>query len=170
MDIVWTCKGAAFRPLFSSGRPGCFRGAISLWEQTSLLRPHGQDMYILHKIYLHLSIYFYVCASLHYFAKVLKCIHRQRDNQSLGQPVAVNKRPGAYGQSEPQTTGAAARCHAIDRRKTRETALIHAVSSEMRFWYGATPSITDRKHRRPKSGAASGGAASIAPSLPQGNR
>ena len=64
--------------------------------------------------------------------------------------------------------GAAARCHAIDRRKTRETALIHAVSSEMRFWYGATPSITDRKHRRLKSGAASGGAASIAPSLPKG--
>lgn len=82
----------------------------------------------------------------------------------------MNKRPGAYGQSEPQTTGAAARCHAIDRRKTRETALIHAVSSEMRFWYGATPSITDRKHRRPKSGSASGGAASIAASLPQGNR
>lgn len=41
-------------------------------------------MYILHKIHLHLSIYFYVCASLHYFAKVLKYIHRQRDNQSLG--------------------------------------------------------------------------------------
>ena len=169
MDIVWTCKGAAFRPLFSSGRPGCFRGAISLWEQTSLLRTHGQGMSILHKIHLHLSIYFYVCASLHYFAKVLKYIKRQRDNQSL-QPVAVNKRPGAYGQSEPQTMGAAARCHAIDRRKTKETALIHAVLSEMRFWYGATPSITDRKHRRPKSGAASGGAASIAPSLPQGNR
>lgn len=170
MDIVWTYKGAAFRPLFSSGRPGCFRGAISLWEQTSFLRPHRQNMYILHKIHLHLSIYFYVCASLHYFAKVLKYIQHQRDNQSLGQPVAGNKRPGAYGQSEPQTTGAAARCHAIDRRKTRETALIHAVSSEMRFWYGATPSITDRKHRRPKSGAASDGAAFIAPSLPQGNR
>ena len=41
-------------------------------------------MYILHKIHLHLSIYFYVCASLHYFAKVLKYIHRQRGNQSLG--------------------------------------------------------------------------------------
>lgn len=41
-------------------------------------------MYILHKIHLHLSIYFYVCASLHYFAKVLKYIHRQRDDQSLG--------------------------------------------------------------------------------------
>lgn len=41
-------------------------------------------MYILHKIHPHLSIYFYVCASLHYFAKVLKYIHRQRDNQSLG--------------------------------------------------------------------------------------
>lgn len=40
-------------------------------------------MYILHKIHLHLSIYFYVCASLHYFAKVLKYIHRQRDNQAL---------------------------------------------------------------------------------------
>ena len=40
-------------------------------------------MYILHKIHLHLSIYFYVCASLHYFAKVLKYIQRQRDNQSL---------------------------------------------------------------------------------------
>ena len=40
-------------------------------------------MYILHKIHLHLSIYFYVCASLHYFAKVLKYIHRQRDDQSL---------------------------------------------------------------------------------------
>lgn len=40
-------------------------------------------MYILHKIRLHLSIYFYICASLHYFAKVLKYIHRQRDNQSL---------------------------------------------------------------------------------------
>jgi len=83
VDIVWTCKGAAFRPLFSSGRPGCFRGTISLWEQTSLLRTHGQDMSILHKIHLHLSIYFYVCASLHYFAKVLKYIHRQRDDQSL---------------------------------------------------------------------------------------
>lgn len=41
-------------------------------------------MYILHKIHLHLSIYFYVCASLHYFAKVLKYIQRQRDTQSLG--------------------------------------------------------------------------------------
>lgn len=40
-------------------------------------------MYILHKIRLHLSIYFYVLASLHYFAKVLKYIQRQRDNQSL---------------------------------------------------------------------------------------
>lgn len=40
-------------------------------------------MYILHKIHLHLSIYFYICASLHYFAKVLKYIHRQRGNQSL---------------------------------------------------------------------------------------
>ena len=40
-------------------------------------------MYILHKIRLHLSIYFYVWASLRYFAKVLKYIQRQRDNQSL---------------------------------------------------------------------------------------
>lgn len=40
-------------------------------------------MSILHKIHLHLSIYFYVCASLHYFAKVLKYIQRQRDDQSL---------------------------------------------------------------------------------------
>ena len=48
-----------------------------------LLGTHVQDMYILHKIHLHLSIYFYICASLHYFAKVLKYIHRQRDNQSL---------------------------------------------------------------------------------------
>ena len=40
-------------------------------------------MSILHKIHLHLSIYFYVCASLHYFAKVLKYIHRQRDDLSL---------------------------------------------------------------------------------------
>ena len=41
-------------------------------------------MSTLHKIHLHLSIYFYVCASLHYFAKVLKYIQRQRDNQSPG--------------------------------------------------------------------------------------
>ena len=40
-------------------------------------------MYILHKIHLHLSIYFYVYASLNYFAKVLKYIQRQRGNQSL---------------------------------------------------------------------------------------
>ena len=83
MDLQGSRFPSAFRPLFSSGRPGCFRGAISLWEQTFLLRTHRQDMYILHKIHLHLSIYFYVCASLHYFAKVLKYIHRQRDNQSL---------------------------------------------------------------------------------------
>ena len=41
-------------------------------------------MSILHKIHLHLSIYFYICASLHYFAKVLKYIQRQRDNQAPG--------------------------------------------------------------------------------------
>ena len=40
-------------------------------------------MYILHKIHLHLSIYFYVYASLNYFAKVLKYIQRLRGNQSL---------------------------------------------------------------------------------------
>ena len=40
-------------------------------------------MSILYKIHLYLSIYFYVCASLHYFAKVLKYIQRHRDDQSL---------------------------------------------------------------------------------------
>ena len=51
----------------------------------------------------------------------------------------LNKRPGTYGQSEPQTTGAAARCHAIDRRKTRETAFIHAVPLGQRGCYGSCP-------------------------------
>ena len=76
-------QGSRFPSVFLLWTPGCFRGTISLWEQTSLLRTHGQDMSILHKIHLHLSTYFYIYASLHYFAKVLKYIHRQRDNQSL---------------------------------------------------------------------------------------
>ena len=73
-------------------------------------------MSILHKIHLHLSIYFYVCASLHYFAKVLKYIHRQRDNQSLGQPVAVTT-----SRCDNQSLGISDREHMVNRnRKLRE--------------------------------------------------